>query len=70
MVPGILGLLVVAAAAVIVTALSVSRRLRRVQRAEGAAVVPRCALRPPGGWRCQRSRRVHLPGLSPMTTAC
>ena len=56
MLPAILGLVVVVAAAFVLAVLHVSRRLRRVMRAAGAAVVPPVRLRPPGGWRCQCGR--------------
>ena len=49
MVPGILGLLVVAVAAAGLAAPHVSRRLSRVRQAPGAAVVPPVRSQPSGG---------------------
>ncbi len=49
MIPAIFGLIVVLAAALALAALSVSRRLSRVKRAPGAAVVPPVRPRATGG---------------------
>lgn len=57
MLPAFLGLAVVLVTAVALAALPVSRRLRRVQRAEGAAVVP--PVRP------QAARGMAVPVRSP-----
>jgi hypothetical protein len=56
MFPAILGLIVVTTAAVMLAVLSVSRRLRRVRRAPGAAVVPPVRPHPAGGMAVPATR--------------